>query len=131
MTKYTMELTGLDALVKLLVPRNLYWDIVKRKLEDLGAAGEAEAKESAATFRRTGRLYGSITHQVNFVPKPLWVAVRVSAASDKGKRYPWILEFSEKHRHKQWLFSAVGKAQQRASSLVASAAQEIMARWSQ
>lgn len=129
MAKLTVEIEGLPRLVERLAPRRLYWAVMKQALDELGAAAEAAARSNAGSFAQTGALAAGMTHKVNSIPVPLWVAVSNTTATTKGSRYPFILEFGARWGHKNWLLSAVRRVQSGAGRVAGSAASKIEANW--
>ena len=124
-----VEVKGLEELKRKLEPKALYWKPLKDALDDLGKAAATDARRLAP--RRTGALSQSITHKVNAVPVPLWVAVKTDIVSKSGSRYPWILEFDSKGKygHRNWLKNAIGRVQQTAGAAIQRAIGQIEAKW--
>lgn len=129
MPRLDVEVQGLPALLEKLAPRWLYWEILKRQLDSLGADAAGAARSSASSFQRTGTLVGGIQHKVNSVPAPLWVVVTTNATSRTGRRYPWILEFGARWGHRNWLLGAIRRAQGAAERAAAAAAGAIESKW--
>lgn len=129
MAGMSVEIPRLNEITGKLAPDSLYWADVKTGLDEVGAAAADEARSAAGGFRRTGALQASISHQVNAVPAPRWVVVRVEATSRTGRRYPWILEFDAKYGHKNWLRDSIRKAQGQIESIMTRTAGLIERHW--
>jgi hypothetical protein len=129
MVRIYAEVEGLPRLLQKLTPQWLYWEILKKQLDEAGAHSAAEAAHAADGFARTYTLATGIQHKVNAIPKPLWAVVTTNATSRTGRRYPFILEFSGKYGHKNWLRDAVRRAQQGMETYTQMAAGEIESKW--
>lgn len=129
MTKMSIEFVGLNALQQKLVPKWLYWQIVKKALDGLGKEAASEAGRSAP--RLSGALSAGMTHRVNAIPVPLWVVVTTGKGlvGKSGGRYPWILEFGAKWGHKNWLRDAIRRAQAASTKFASSAAGQVQSKW--
>lgn len=126
MTSLKVEVKGLPELARKLNAEWLYWPLAKRALDDMGQKAARSATGQASTFRRTGALSAGITHKLNAVPRPVWVAVTTRKLP---RRYAWILEFDGKYGHKNWFLNAVRRSQQAGSSL-SGLASAIVSKWS-
>ncbi len=125
--KISVDIKGLAELSRKLDGKGLYWEPIKQGLDSLGKLGASDAKSAAPS--RSGALAAGITHKLNSVPRPLWVAVTTTVVSKSGRRYPWILEFDPKYGHKNWLKHAIQRAQGQAGSVLAAAISKIEAKW--
>lgn len=122
MAGMSVEVKGLQEILRKLDPKYLFWDIAKQQLDALGQAGAMQARAAAGGFAVTGAMTASIDHSVNVIPKPLWVVVRVKArALSDGTLYPALLEASKIHGHRNWLLLAIRRAEQAMSGRIASA----------
>lgn len=127
MPKVEIEVRGIAELQRKLNGRELHWQPVKRALDSLGKQAAGAAKAGAP--RGTGALSASMTHKLNSVPMPLWVAVTTNVVGKSGRRYPWILEFEGKYGHKNWLKNAISRVQAAAGGVLQRAVGEIEAKW--
>lgn len=117
-----VRIEGLDALRSKLTPE-LYRPAAKQALKAMADAGASSARAGAP--RMTGRLQGSIRPKVNSGAAPAWAAVKVGALNPRGYPYPRLLEFSPRHRHQNWLKSAIDRVASAFSSALDKAASEI------
>jgi hypothetical protein len=122
----TVVVEGLDELLRKLTPE-LYEPAGKAALTEIGASAANAARAGAP--RLSGKLAGSITPKTNPGPQPRWAAVRVGAVSSRGYGYPKLLEFSPKHGHRDWLKSAVTRAQGSFAAAVDKAARAVEGKW--
>lgn len=127
MPKVEIEVKGIAELQRKLNGKELHWQPVKRALDDLGKQAAGAARANAP--RGTGALSASMTHKLNSVPMPLWVAVTTNVVGRSGRRYPWILEFEGKYGHKNWLKNAIARVQAAAGGVLQRAVGEIEAKW--
>lgn len=125
--KVSIEVKGLAELSRKLEGKALYWEPVKEALGQLGKLGASDARSAAPS--RTGALSASMTSKLNAKPMPIWVGVTTNVVGSSGKRYPWILEFDPKYGHKNWLKTAIQRAQSQAAGLLAGAISKIEAKW--
>ena len=128
MPKVEIEVRGIAELQRKLNGRELHWQPVRRALNDLGKQAAAAAK-AGAPRGSTGDLSAGMTHKLNAVPMPLWVAVTTNVVGKSGRRYPWILEFEGKYGHKNWLKNAISRVQAAAGGVLQRAVGEIEAKW--
>lgn len=114
-----VRVEGLDELLRKLTPA-LYEEAGKAALREIAEAGAQSARAGAPRMR--GKLASSISPKVNRGVKPAWAVVKVAALSPRHYPYPRLLEFSPKHRHRDWLKHAVERASSAFESAVGKAA---------